>query len=61
MRQSEERYRNILESIEEGYYEVDIAGNLTFFNDSLCNLLGYSRDELMGLNNRRYTDEENAD
>ncbi|MCG6535263.1 MAG: PAS domain S-box protein, partial [Syntrophales bacterium LBB04] len=46
---SEERYRNILESIEEGYYEVDIAGNFTFFNDSLCALLGYSRDELMGL------------
>ena len=56
----EERYRNILDSIEEGYYEVDIAGNLTFFNDSLCNLLGYSRDELMGLNSRHYTDEENA-
>lgn len=60
LRQSEERYRNILESIEDGYYEVDIAGNLTFFNDSLCNLLGYSRDELMGLNSREYTDEENA-
>ena len=58
--ESEERYRNILESIEEGYYEVDIAGNLTFFNDSLCNLLGYSRDELIGLNSRQYTDEENA-
>jgi diguanylate cyclase (GGDEF)-like protein/PAS domain S-box-containing protein len=57
---NEQRYRNILESIEEGYYEVDIAGNLTFFNDSLCNLLGYSRDELMGLNSRLYTDEENA-
>jgi diguanylate cyclase (GGDEF)-like protein/PAS domain S-box-containing protein len=60
LRQSEERYRNILESIEEGYYEVDIAGNLTFFNDSLCNLLGYSREELMGMNSHRYTDDENA-
>lgn len=57
---SEERYRNILDNIEEGYYEVDIAGNLTFFNDSLCKLLGYSRDELMGLNSRQYTDEKNA-
>ena len=57
---SEERYRNILDNIEDGYYEVDIAGNLTFFNDSLCNLLRYSRDELMGLNSRHYTDEENA-
>ena len=60
LRQSEERYRTILESIEDGYYEVDLAGNLTFFNESICESLGYSRDELIGMNNRQYTDEENA-
>ena len=60
LRESEEKYRTILESIEDGYYEVDIAGNFTFFNDSLCKILGYSKDELMGMNNRQYTDKENA-
>ncbi len=60
LRESEQRYRTILESIADGYYEVDLAGNLTFFNDSVCKLLGYSRDELMGMNNRRYTDEHVA-
>ena len=60
VRQSEERYRNIMEGIEEGYYEVDLAGNLTFFNDSMCKSLGYSKEELMGMNNRQYTDQENA-
>ena len=60
LRESEEKYRTILESIENGYFEVDIAGNFTFFNDSLCEILGYSRDELMGMNNRQYTDKENA-
>jgi two-component system, cell cycle sensor histidine kinase and response regulator CckA len=60
LRKSEERYRTILESIEEGYYEVDLAGNFTFFNDSVCKLLGYPRDELMGMNNRHYTDPESA-
>jgi len=60
LRESEEKYRTILENIEEGYFEVDIAGNFTFFNDSLSRLLGYSRDEMMGMNNRQYTDEENA-
>ncbi|MDA3787661.1 MAG: PAS domain S-box protein [Desulfobacula sp.] len=60
LKESEEKYRTILESIEDGYYEVDIAGNFTFFNDSMCKILGYSKDELTGLNNRRYTDEENA-
>jgi len=60
LKESEEKYRTILESIEEGYYEVDIAGNFTFFNDSMCRILGYSKDELMGMNNREYMDQENA-
>ena len=55
--ESEGKYRSILESIEEGYFEVDLSGNLTFFNDELCKISGYSRDELMGMNNRQYTDE----
>ncbi|MFX0203543.1 MAG: PAS domain-containing protein, partial [Candidatus Hodarchaeota archaeon] len=60
LRQTEERYRTILESIEDGYYEVDIAGNHTFFNDSLCNIYGYTRDELMGMNNRDYMSPETS-
>ena len=60
LRVSEERYRSILESIEDGYYEVDIAGNFTFFNDSMCQILGYSKEEMMGMNNRQYTDQKNA-
>ena len=60
LRQSEERYRNILTTIEDGFYEVDAAGNLTFFNDALCRILGYSPDEMVGMNNRQYMDPENA-
>ncbi|HUH65797.1 MAG TPA: PAS domain S-box protein, partial [Syntrophales bacterium] len=54
MRESEEKYRTILNTIQEGYYEVDLRGNMTFFNDSLCRILGYTRDELTGMNNRQY-------
>jgi len=60
LRDSEERYRTILHSIEDGYFEVDLAGNLTFFNDAVCRILGYSRTELMGMNNRQYMDVDNA-
>jgi len=60
LRKSEEKYRSILENIEDGYYEVDAAGNFTFVNDSMCQMLGYSEDELMGMNNRKYMDGENA-
>jgi len=54
LRLSEEKYRSILENMEEGYWEVDLPGNFTFFNDSMCKFLGYSRDELLGMNNRQY-------
>jgi len=56
LRESEEKYRNILENMREGYYEVDLAGNFTFFNDAMCKIRGYTRDELMGMDNRRYMD-----
>ncbi|MBN1471402.1 MAG: PAS domain S-box protein [Syntrophaceae bacterium] len=57
----EEKYSSILENIQEGYFEVDLAGNFTFFNDSVCRVLGYSREELAGMNNRQYTDQKNAE
>jgi PAS domain S-box-containing protein len=60
LRQSEQKYRTILESIEEGYYETDLRGSFTFFNDSLCRIIGYAYEETLGLNNRRITDKENA-
>jgi PAS domain S-box-containing protein len=60
LQESEEKYRTILESIEDGYFEVDITGNFTFVNDSLCSILGYSSDELIGMNNREYMDEKTA-
>jgi len=60
LRESKEKYRTILEDIEDGYFEVDIAGNFTFFNDPLCGIIGYSRDEMIGMNNRQYMDKENA-
>jgi PAS domain S-box-containing protein len=61
LRQSEEKYRTILHSIEDGYYEVDLAGNFMFFNDALCRILGYSREELLGMNYRGYMEEETAE
>ena len=60
LREGEEKYRNILENIDYGYFEVDIAGNFIFFNDSMCKILGYPKDELLGMNNREYMDEENS-
>jgi len=60
LQESEEKYRNVLESIEEGYFEVDFAGNFTFVNEATSKILGYEKNELIGMNNRKYMDEENA-
>jgi len=60
LRESEEKYRTVLETMDEAYYEVDLTGNLTFFNDSMCRIIGYPPDELMGMNNRQYMDDETA-
>ncbi len=57
VRESEERYRGILETIQEGYFEVDLAGNFTFWNESLARLLGRPPEELRRMNYRRYTEE----
>ena len=60
LRESEEKYRTILNSIEDGYYEVDLAGNMTFFNYWVPRAYGYTPDELLGKNYRDYTDVDNA-
>ncbi|MDP1992526.1 MAG: PAS domain S-box protein [Syntrophales bacterium] len=60
LRESEEKYRHILENIEDCYFEVDRAGDFTFFNPSLCRILGYTREEISGMNYRVLMDAENA-
>ena len=60
LRESEEKYRNILENIDEAYFELDLKGNITFFNDSACSISGYSKSELMGMNYRRYASPDAA-
>jgi PAS domain S-box-containing protein len=54
LQRSEERYRTMLEGIGEGYFEVDLSGRLTMFNDAMCNISGYSREDLLGKGYREY-------
>lgn len=59
LRQSEERYRAIIENIEDGYYEVDLAGNFTFLNEATLMIFGSSRTEIMSANISNFVDKEN--
>ncbi|TFG06593.1 MAG: PAS domain-containing sensor histidine kinase, partial [Promethearchaeota archaeon] len=59
LKESEEKFRKIIENARVGYYEVDLKGNFTFFNETLRKWLKYSRDELAGTNYRTYTSQDN--
>ena len=58
LQESKEKYRTILETIKEGYFEVDLNGNFTFFNDAFCEIFGYSRQELLNMNYSELSDED---
>jgi len=59
LRKSEEKYRSILANMEETYLETDLKGNFLFFNDSLCRVLGYARQELQDANYRLISPADN--
>ncbi len=40
LKRSEEKYRNMIESLEEGYFELDAGASLTFFNNAFCRMAG---------------------
>lgn len=61
LRESEGKYRSILENIEECYFEVDLSGNLVFFNQATCDIWGYSSDELSGTNHWKLAKHESAE
>jgi PAS domain S-box-containing protein len=60
LRLSEERYRRILDSIEDGYFEIDLKGKVMFLNDAACSMVGYDRDKMIGMHYRQYTSSETA-
>lgn len=61
LKQSQEKYRNILENMDDGYYEVDLNGNFLFFNETLLRLLGYSKTEFSKMNYRQIIDAKTAE
>ena len=58
---SRQKYRDILENMEETYLEINLRGNFLFFNNSFCRVLGYSRAELQGADYRLITPRENLE
>ena len=58
LKDSEERYRTLVESTQEGMGIVDPEENIIFVNCAFADILGYDVDELIGKNLSELTDEE---
>ncbi len=48
LKKSEIKYRSLVEDAAAGIATTDLRGKLTFVNNALCNMIGYSEKELTG-------------
>ncbi len=48
IRESEEKYRTLVETAPNGIVEIDVLGTITSFNSAYCRIMGYDSDELTG-------------
>lgn len=58
LRNSEERYRQIVETAREGIWMIDENNITTFVNKKMCEILEYSEHEMIGRTNLSFKDEE---
>ncbi len=58
IKESEEKYRSLLEHASDAIYLVDRRGNFTQVNKSMCEMTGYTREELLQLNADKIVDPE---
>jgi len=61
LQKSNEKYRIILESIEEGYYEINFAGDFKFINKSMCKIMALAEKEIIGTNITSHLDKKDID
>ena len=58
LKQSEKRYRQIVETAQEGIWQIDENDKTTFVNDKMCEILVIARQEMMGKDIYYFMDEE---
>ena len=58
LEQSEAKHRTIVECMSDGYFEIDLAGNLLFFNQALAKTFDTEVAKLGSLNIRHYFHEQ---
>jgi len=59
LKEKEKKYRSLIESTSEGFWLVNLEQKTIDVNQSLCNMLGYSQNELIGKNPQDFVDADN--
>lgn len=52
LQENEEKYRSIVENAMAGIFTVDTVYRFIYANDELCKILGFSREQLLGMDFR---------
>lgn len=58
LEESREQYRRIVETAQEGIWTMDTTNNITFVNAKMCELLGYTPEEMIGKSLFTFVDAE---
>lgn len=59
LKESEKRFRILVETMEDGLVVQDVSGILTYINQSFTNILGYEREDLIESSLNSLMDEKN--
>jgi PAS domain S-box-containing protein len=60
VKKSEHKYQQLIEHAVYAIYITDIKGNITDVNTSMCNLTGYSKEELLKQNIKSIIDQKHS-
>ncbi len=61
LRQSEERYRTLVEQASDGIFIADLSGHYVDVNAAGCAMLGFTKEEILGFTIRDLISEEDQD
>lgn len=59
LKESEEKYRELIDTTSEGFWLLNTELRTVDVNKSLCNMLGYNKEEIVGKSPLDFVDDEN--